>query len=264
VEKEVEAVIRKSHVEQFEWMEKRFDISLRKGLTVWPTFVEVTERRNLLVHSGGIVSSHYLSTCEQCGADCGKARVGTELVVTRAYISQACECLIEIGVKLAHVLWRKLIPTERADADNSLNVFCLELMNDIHHALARKLLDFATSVLKKWDSEVSRLVFVINRAQAHKWLDEETACQKILASEDWSAVDEKFLLGVAVLSDDTQKAVSLMKKLGDNGAIPQGVLPRMAYPQTLQKDTAVHECVPGNLRRRFCGRSGAEHYHLHA
>lgn len=199
VEKEVEAVIRKSHVEQFEWMESRFDISLRKGLNVWPTFVEVTERRNLLVHCGGIVSSHYLSVCRQHDVDCGLATVGTELTVSRAYLAQAFECLVEVGVKLAHVLWRKLVPSEREEADNSLNLFCLDLMNQNRHALAKKLLDFATCVLKKWSSEVTRLLFVVNRAQAHKWLNEEGTCQKILANEDWSAVDDRLSLGVAVL-----------------------------------------------------------------
>lgn len=92
VEKEVETVIRKSHVEQFEWMEKRFDISLRKGLSVWPRFVELTERRNLLVHCGGIVSSQYLALCQQNQVEC-EGTVGTELLVSRDYIVQAYECL---------------------------------------------------------------------------------------------------------------------------------------------------------------------------
>lgn len=221
VEKEVEALMRKSHVEQFEWMESRFDISLRKGLNVWPAFVEVTERRNLLVHSGGIVSSHYLSVCRQHGVDCGEASVGTELTVNRAYIVQAFECLVEVGVKLAHVLWRKLVPSEREESDNTLNSFCLDLMNENRHALASKLLDFATCVLKTWASEVTRLLFVVNRAQAHKWLNEEAACQTILDDEDWSAVDDKFSLGVAVLKDDLDKAIALMKKLGDGPAVPK-------------------------------------------
>jgi len=225
VEKEVETVIRKSHVEQFEWMEKRFDVSLRKGLNVWPRFVEVTERRNLLVHCGGIVSSHYLATCKQHGLECGNVAVGTELVVNRAYLVQAFEALVEIGVKLAHVLWRKLIPSERSYADDNLNALCLDLMNDNRNGLAAKLLDFATGVLKTWDSEVSRLTFVVNRAQAYKWSGQNAVCQKILTNEDWSAVDDKFLLGVAVLRDDVDNAVKLMKKLGDNNA----AIPKNSY-----------------------------------
>ena len=47
LEKEIETVLRKSHVEQFDWMEKRFSIQLRENLATWPRFVEVTQRRNL-------------------------------------------------------------------------------------------------------------------------------------------------------------------------------------------------------------------------
>jgi hypothetical protein len=56
VEKEVETLLRKSHSEQFDWLEKRFDIKLREGLAAWPAFVEITERRNLFAHADGVVS----------------------------------------------------------------------------------------------------------------------------------------------------------------------------------------------------------------
>jgi hypothetical protein len=214
VEKEVETVVRKGHVEQFEWMENRFVVRLREGLAAWPTFVEVTERRNLLVHRSGIASLHYLSVCRQHGIDCTATIVGTELTVTRAYLLKAYECLVEIGVKLAHVLWRKLLPEERADADESLNSLCLDLMLEGRNGLARSLLDFATGVLKKWSTEVNRLLFVINRAQAYKWLGDESTCQKILSDEDWSAVDDKLSLGVAVLKDNFEAAAALMRKVG--------------------------------------------------
>lgn len=126
-----------------------------------------------------------------------------------------------MGVKLAHVLWRKLVPEERADADNLLISFSLDLMNENRHGLAKKLLDFAACVLKKWDSEINRLLFVVNRAQVHKWLDDESTCQKILANEDWSAVDDRLSLGVAVLKDDVDKAVALMRKLGESPLVPK-------------------------------------------
>jgi hypothetical protein len=76
-------------------------------------------------------------------------------------------------------------------------------------------LDFATGVLKKWATEVNRLLFVVNRAQAYKWLGDEASCQRILSDEDWSAVDDKLSLGVAVLQDNFGTAVALMKKIGD-------------------------------------------------
>ena len=221
IDKEVETVIRKSHVEQFEWMENRFGVKLRVGLDVLPTFVEVTERRNLLVHCGGIVSSNYLSVCQQRGIDCAETGVGTELTVSRAYLVKAYECLVEIGVKLAHVLWRKLIQEERAEADESLNLLCLDLMLENHNALAKSLLDFSTGVLKKWSTEVNRLLFVVNRAQAYKWANQDVICQKILRAEDWSAVDDRLSLGVAILKDDFEAAVTLMRKIGVGPLVPK-------------------------------------------
>ncbi len=67
LEKEIETLLRKSHAEQFEWLEKKFDINLRVDLPVWPTFIELTERRNLFVHSDGMISSQYLKVCREHG-----------------------------------------------------------------------------------------------------------------------------------------------------------------------------------------------------
>jgi hypothetical protein len=65
LEKEIENVLRDSHAGQFEWMEKKFDVALREGLAVWPTFIELTERRNLFTHCNGIVSPQYLAVCDK-------------------------------------------------------------------------------------------------------------------------------------------------------------------------------------------------------
>jgi hypothetical protein len=63
VDKEVEVVLRASHTEQFEWFEKNLSVKLRSGLEIWPTFIELTERRNLFAHGDGVVTQQYLSVC---------------------------------------------------------------------------------------------------------------------------------------------------------------------------------------------------------
>lgn len=57
IEQEIEAVLRKSHNDQFKWLENKLNMKLRQGLNCWPTFIESTERRNLFVHCDGCVSS---------------------------------------------------------------------------------------------------------------------------------------------------------------------------------------------------------------
>ena len=74
LEIEVENILRKSHSDQFTWMENRFSIKLREKLDVWPTFIELTERRNLFVHTDGVVTSQYLKVCSNHKVEIGNIK----------------------------------------------------------------------------------------------------------------------------------------------------------------------------------------------
>jgi hypothetical protein len=80
--REIEAVIRSSHQDQFAWMEARFSIPLRTNLSVWPRFVELCERRNLITHTGGVVSSQYIANCRAHDVDLSEVKVDTRLSST--------------------------------------------------------------------------------------------------------------------------------------------------------------------------------------
>jgi hypothetical protein len=217
VEKEVESLLRESHAEQFRWMEAKFNVPLTKDLPSWPKFIEVTERRNLFVHCNGIVSAQYLAVCKRHGADCSNAKMGIELHVDAGYFTSAYATLLEIGIKLAHVLWRRLKPDEMDKADGNFNNLCLDFIKDEKYEVARTLLDFAAEY-KKFGSESSRKVLVLNRAQTYKWIGQEKRAIEILASEDWNAASEKFQLGAAVLKDDFKTASTLMKHIGSDNS----------------------------------------------
>ena len=55
VDCEIEALRRDNHSKQFDWLEKKLGVKLRKDLPSWSDFIEITERRNLLVHADGVV-----------------------------------------------------------------------------------------------------------------------------------------------------------------------------------------------------------------
>jgi hypothetical protein len=208
VDKEVESVLRKNHAEQFDWLENKFGLPLREGLKAWPVFIEVTERRNLFVHTNGIISHQYLDVCRRHSCSLGSdVCAGQSLSVPRTYFESAHECIFEIGVKLSQVLWRKLKPEDIEKADSNLVSVCYELLADGRYRIAKVLLDFAAETLKKYASEENRLTFVVNRAQAYKWSGEEEAVKNIVNEEDWSATSAKFQLAHAVLMNDLKTAV---------------------------------------------------------
>lgn len=224
LEKEVESLLRNSHAEQFIWLEKKFDILLKKDLKVWPDFIELTERRNLLVHTGGIVSSQYIKNCKEHGVSLSEdIKPGKQLFINAEYVTKAYECIFEIGVKLAHVLWRKVNPATRSDADNNLNNISYELIGEGKYKLAACLLELATStVFKKDSSESIKRMLTINKAQAYKWMGDLNKANATLSAEDWSATRDDFKLAVAVLTDDFAEATRIMRKIG-NSKDPEAV-----------------------------------------
>ncbi len=264
IETEIENVIRESHASHFDWLEKRFGVALRKDLDCWPTFIEVTERRNLFVHCDGVVSGQYLSVCKKHGFPVEPdLKKGDQLSVDAKYFDSAFKCLFEIGVKLGHVLWRKVAPGSLSNADAHLNDICFSLLSEERYGLAHQLLDFASKTLPRHDCDESRRVFVINHGIAHKFLNESDKLEELLCAEDWTACKPVFGLAVAVLRDQYDQAAALMKQIGKDGNLTKEVYAtwplfkafreqdefKRAYRSVFGKDFKLEEQTPKELMR---------------
>lgn len=221
IEKEIETVIRDSHASQFQWMESRFDVQLRKDLPAWQTFIEITERRNLFVHCDGVVSSQYLTVCKKHGVVLPSSiKSGDDLHATQEYFGKAVQCVLEIGVKLGHVLWRKLQPNDLRAADEALHSAAYDVLAEEQYPLAKILLHFAVDTFKKkQSSEEFRCMNIVNLAIAHDFSGEREQALAILRDYDWSASEEKFKLAVAVLEHRHADAVRIMRAIGTRGSI---------------------------------------------
>ncbi|MDP1871927.1 MAG: hypothetical protein Q8K61_09935 [Gallionella sp.] len=220
LEKEIESILRSSHSEQFKWMEKAFDLPLTKGLKSWGVFIELTERRNLFVHTDGIVSSQYLSNCKHHNCTIGDSvKEGSSLGVPQKYFETAYACIHEIGIKLGHVLWRKLFPDEREEADLKLIETTFNILESGQYDLACNLLDFSCVEIKKFSNEASQLVLIVNRALAYKFKNEESKCLEIMRAVDWSAKSDDFKLASAVLEKKWDAASKIMHQIGKDGHV---------------------------------------------
>ncbi len=60
---EVDAVIRDSHQNHFNWFRKKLDLKIEIDAPIWQNFVEICERRNLFTHTNGRVNEQYLANC---------------------------------------------------------------------------------------------------------------------------------------------------------------------------------------------------------
>jgi hypothetical protein len=215
VEKEVESVLRESHLKQFKWLENKLGITLRKDLPSFCEFIEITERRNLFVHCNGIVSRQYLEVCKENDVkNIDKIKLGQKLNAKPAYFNKCYFILFEIGIKLGHVIWRKLHPEEIEDADAHLNNVCFQLLVKGHNKLALNLLTFGTDTLKKHHDQEMVCILTVNKALAHYLSDKKDECKKVLAKHDWSATNDKFKLAISVLNENYKESIELMKSIG--------------------------------------------------
>lgn len=64
-------------------------------------------------------------------------------------------------------------------------------------------------------------MLVVNRAQAYKWLGNNEKCRAVMSAEDWSAKADEFKLANAVLADNWNDAVVIMKRIGASGPVSQ-------------------------------------------
>jgi hypothetical protein len=221
IQAEVDSVQRQGYANQFSWLEKTFSIELRKRLDRWPTFVEITERRHLFVHSDASVTAQYLRVCKEHGVSNTEVKYGQCLNPDKEYLDCAYMCLYEIGVKLGQVIWRKLQPDSLEDADSSLNSYAYHLLLDENYELATRLLEFAVDTLPRHGSDISRRMFVINLAQAYKFSGHQDLCDQRLNKEDWSACNDNFQLCQNVLRDQFDQAAIVMRRIGAHGSVQE-------------------------------------------
>jgi hypothetical protein len=215
--REIESVLRDSHTEHFKWMERKFTIKLRDDLAAFPKFVELCERRNLMTHTGGVVTAQYVANCKEFGVDLKNVQLGQKLSVRRQYYSDAVNIVCEIGIKLCYVLWRRFVKEERDDADGRLNQFCFELIGRRKYETAEAILSFSTKTLARAGSDRTRRMMLINLANAVRLQKRQDEANKLLDAEDWSAVSDDFQISVAAVRQDLDQVISLMRKIGGNG-----------------------------------------------
>ncbi len=215
VECEIESLLRDNHTKQFDWLERKLGIPLKKDLPAWMLFIEITERRNLLVHSDGVVGKQYLSTCKNAGCTIDEDIIaGSRLSIPPNYYDQACSCIAEIGIKLNQVMWRKLLPDDITKADESLVSVSYELLVEENFHLAETILSFAIRPPIKCATEECSLYLKINLAIALKAQDKNDECAKIIESVDWSALADLFKVASCSLSEKYDEAKEIMLRIG--------------------------------------------------
>lgn len=221
---EIEALRRKSYVEQFEYLESSFGLTLKK-FDRWPEFIEAAQRRNILTHCGGVVSEQYLEQCKRQGfSESRLPGIGQQIELGADYFLSTCELMIEVAVKLGQTLWRKLLPDDLEACDEHLQEVIYDALVFKQWRRAEVLANFAVNQRTVFN-DVNRRIAIINLAIALKNLGRRAEMETLIGKTDWSATIGEFKLAQAVLLDRFDEAVVVMRHIGASGDF----LTEMAY-----------------------------------
>ncbi|MDP3699408.1 MAG: hypothetical protein Q8R72_00720 [Hylemonella sp.] len=221
LDKEIESFRRESYVEQFSILENKFSMKTLKAFPEWGEFVELSQRRNIVVHNGGKVSEQYLTVCDREGHSFLKRPdMGEVLAIDVPYFARAVIVLSKVAFMLSHTLWRKVFPDQVQVAHDCANMTVYNLLKDKRWKTGLEISRFCLCEQMKKDAEdLTWRVRVVNAAIAAKFSDNNDEAQKYLQSVDWTASYRDFKLARAVLTDDFEEAEKVMKAIGKNGEL---------------------------------------------
>jgi hypothetical protein len=213
---EIEAFRRKGYLEQFQALENRFGLNLRR-FENWSKFVECGQRRNLFSHCDGRVSEQYISICNDNEFKLPEDTiVDSKLKLSPEYLFDSCNLIIEVILKLGQTIWRKLLPQELEKADKQLISIQYDFLRQSDWRCAIMAGDYAVS-LPHYSSAVNSIILMINHIIALKNHKRDEQVNILLDSQDWSALCNDFQIAEKVLREDYDAALDIMEKIGKKG-----------------------------------------------
>lgn len=221
IAKEIDTLMRDSHIAQIEFIDGKLKLGIEKEFPEWLVFLEIAERRNLFVHTGGMVSPQYLQNCEKWKIPVdSNIKEGAHLPAPDKYIKTAIDCFYELSVRVAQASTRRMFPESYAAADKALNNKSVELSEAERWDLAERMFTFALSIPDNLTSGGEmRYFFILNRCVARKFSGKDY--QKDLRSIDWRPFHPKYHFAIAILEDRFSDAAKLMKTQTVQDEVPQ-------------------------------------------
>ncbi len=185
IEAKVESVLRGSIADWLKFLSSRVHLSMTYVQDLQQELEEVCNRRNLLVHNGGVVNKIYLSKTKNTNLN-----EGEEVHVTRDYLDRSVALFESIFILIAAEWWKRVAGDDESRSE-LLTEISLEAINEERYQTGEWLSKFV--MYDKGLSEKSRLIGQVNYWQARKWTGQFEEVKTEIERFDVSAKEPIFL-----------------------------------------------------------------------
>ena len=216
VEDTISDLMRKTHKDQIEWIQKNFSIDLINSFTEWKTVFLFFEVRNIIVHNDGIVNHIFIHTLNKNGISTEEYNLGDKIFLDIDFIVKSIRTLIDFSVYLFSLLMQKLYKNYE-EIDSQINGIIYKLLCDKNYGQVISIVD---NILKSNQNHTSEYMFIftINKCIALK-NRHNNGYVKILENLDWSNCEAHYRIAKEVLLDNNKEASDMMEKMDKDNMV---------------------------------------------
>lgn len=224
IDKMVDTILYGSFQSWLDYLSKRFGISATTLASAAET-VEIFQRRNLVVHTGGQVSQQYLDNV----AEKYQVKLDTALSVDVHYLQRASDTMLVMGVTLVCSAAAKMVKD-----DDSLRWLEEDITGGLVYNLLQAQRYWAVSeIIASLDLESFKSKGASLRGQVNGWLalkrqNRFEECRRDIEDWDTSVLEPLFKLARAALLDDFEYAEALAHDLRGTPDLP--ILHYLTWP----------------------------------
>lgn len=202
IEKTVESVLRGSVQEWLEFLKSKLKLSMGYIDEHKAHLIEATQRRNLLVHNGGVVNRIYLANYPK---DYGEPpKIGENIQVSYDYLYKTISIFERCFLLIAAELWKKVDANNKDRGKLLINLAFEHLVSE-RYDIAESLSLFTTKdkTLQESDQLYAKINFWISKKYGNSFEDIRQDIEK----EDFSAKSKLFILAKNILLSDFDEAI---------------------------------------------------------
>jgi hypothetical protein len=207
-----------------------------------PLLSEAFQRRNLVVHNGGIVNSLYLAKVippVRSGIE-----LGDDLTPSRAYLNERIDLFETYCVLIGAELWKQIAQADETRAAE-LNDLAYRHLQAKRYQLTKSFSYF--TMFDKLAPESARIPAQLNYWQAEKRLGNWDAVRGEAEAADFSAKSLRFQLGLAALLERNDEFYSLLPKALQSDELSIDELTSFPIMEEVRRDPRYAQYEPSEL-----------------
>lgn len=199
IDKKIEETIRASFDKWIKFLNETVKLKLGYLKPYKDELIEIYERRNLLVHNGGVVNSIYLSNVNE------KIRTGIEtgqkITVDKEYLDDSIRKLHLVFILIASELWKQLANADTTRGDVLTNIIYENLLKE-RWDIAEGLSYFV--IKDEFSDPITKTISQLNHWLCKKRKGEIEHIKKELDEANFDDKRELYQLGLFSLREDKE------------------------------------------------------------